>query len=64
MFDFTNDDNTDSMMPNLVRELGSKGRYKIQDVNEGLFTLTVCYFSVMFSPSRAFFAEAQLYLSA
>ena len=34
-FDFTNEEHTDSMMPNLVRELGGRGRYKIQELSEG-----------------------------
>ena len=34
-FDFTNEEHTDSMMPNLIRELGGRGRYKIQEISEG-----------------------------
>lgn len=34
-FDFTNEENTDSMLPNLVRELSSRGRYKMPEISDG-----------------------------
>ena len=42
-FDFTNEEHTDSMMPNLVRELGNRGRYKIQELSESKLRLNTTF---------------------